>query len=67
MISTMGYRGAQATMLIEGSVDTLVFNAYCEQVLRPTLKAGDVIVLDNLGALSARAELKKSLPVAAHE
>lgn len=37
-------------MTIEGSVDTLVFNAYCEQVLRPTLKVGDVIVLDNLGA-----------------
>ena len=50
MISTMGCRSAQATMLIEGSVDTVVFNAYCEQVLRPTLKAGDVIVLDNLGA-----------------
>ncbi len=50
MISTMGYRGAEATMLIEGSVDTLVFNAYCEQVLHPTLRAGDVIVLDNLGA-----------------
>ncbi len=37
-------------MLIEGSVDTLVFDAYCQEVLRPTLKAGDVIVLDNLGA-----------------
>jgi len=50
MISTMGCRGAEATMLIEGSVDKLVFNAYCEQVLLPTLKQGDVIVLDNLGA-----------------
>jgi len=50
IISTMGVGGAQATMIIEGSVDTLVFNAYCQQVLRPTLKAGDVIVLDNLGA-----------------
>jgi transposase len=50
MISTMGCTGVQATMLIEGSVDTLVFNAYCEQVLRPTLRVGDVIVLDNLRA-----------------
>ena len=50
MISTIGIGGAQATMIIEGSVDTLVFNAYCQQVLRPTLKAGEVIVLDNLGA-----------------
>ncbi len=50
MISTLGCSGAEATMLIEGSVDTLVFNAYCQEVLRPTLRAGDVIVLDNLGA-----------------
>lgn len=50
MISTIGWRGVEATMTIEGSVDTVVFNAYCEQVLRPTLKVGDVIVLDNLGA-----------------
>ena len=50
MISTIGCRGVEATMLIEGSVDTVVFNEYCEQVLRPTLKVGEVIVLDNLGA-----------------
>ncbi|MDQ4122282.1 MAG: IS630 family transposase [Acidobacteriota bacterium] len=50
MIAAMGINGVDATMIIAGSVDTLVFNAYCEQVLRPTLKVGDVIVLDNLGA-----------------
>ncbi len=46
----LGVGGVEATMTIEGSVDTLVFNAYCQEVLRPTLRAGDVIVLDNLGA-----------------
>ncbi len=50
IISTLGVAGVEATMFIEGSVDTLVFNAYCQEILRPTLKAGDVIVLDNLGA-----------------
>lgn len=30
--------------------DTLIFIAYCEQILRPTLRDRDVIVLDNLGA-----------------
>lgn len=50
MIATLGVDGVQAPMLIEGSVDTLVFNAYCEKVLQPTLKGGDIIVLDNLGA-----------------
>lgn len=50
MIATLGVSGVEAAMMIEGSVDTIVFNEYCKQVLRPTLKAGDVIVLDNLGA-----------------
>jgi transposase len=50
MIATLGIGGVEAPMLIAGSVDMLVFNAYCEQVLQPTLKRGDVIVLDNLGA-----------------
>jgi transposase len=50
MIATLSINGVEAPMLIEGSVDTLVFNAYCEEVLRSTLKSGDVIVLDNLTA-----------------
>jgi len=49
MIATLSIEGVEAPLLIEGSVDTLVFNAYCEQVLQPTLKPGDIIVLDNLG------------------
>jgi transposase len=62
MISTIGCCGVEATMLIEGSVDTAVFNAYCEQILRPSLKVGDVIVLDNLGAHRASGieEIAKS-------
>jgi transposase len=50
MIATLGTAGVEAAMTIEGSVDTIVFNAYCEQVLQPTLAAGDIIVLDNLRA-----------------
>jgi transposase len=37
-------------MSIEGAVDTEVFDAYVERVLGPTIRAGDVIVLDNLTA-----------------
>lgn len=37
-------------MTLEGAVDTSAFNAYLEQVLRPTIKPGDVLVLDNLTA-----------------
>lgn len=37
-------------MSIEGAVDTEVFDAYVERVLRPTIRAGDILVLDNLTA-----------------
>lgn len=50
VIGTLGLSGVEAVMTIKGSVDTLVFNAYLEEVLRPTLRENEVIVLDNLGA-----------------
>jgi transposase len=49
-LSLMSLSGVEATMTIEGSVDTLVFNAFAEEFIRPALKPGDVLVLDNLGA-----------------
>lgn len=50
MISDLSLGGVGAIMTVEGAVDTLVFDAYVEQVLRPTIKVGDVMVLDNLTA-----------------
>lgn len=35
-------------MTVEGAVDTAVFRAYVGRVLVPTLRAGDVVVMDNL-------------------
>src|ERR1041384_4634142 len=42
--------GADAAMTVEGAGDTATFNAYVAQVLRPTIRRGDVLVLDNLSA-----------------
>jgi transposase len=39
-----------ATAVFDGPIDTLTFRAYVEQVLVPTLRPGDVVVLDNLAA-----------------
>jgi transposase len=50
VIGSMGVDGVAALFIIEGAVDTPAFDVYVEQVLRPTLKAGDVLVLDNLTA-----------------
>jgi transposase len=50
LISSLSLGGVEATMSIEGAVDTEVFDAYVERVLGPTIRQGEVIVLDNLGA-----------------
>ncbi len=50
VVSLIGLTGVETTMLVEGAVDTLVFNAFCENFVRPCLRFGDVLVLDNLGA-----------------
>lgn len=38
-----------APMLIDGAIDGASFRAWVEQALVPTLRPGDVVVLDNLG------------------
>jgi transposase len=39
-----------ATAVFDGPIDNDTFRAYVEQVLVPTLRSGDVVVLDNLAA-----------------
>ena len=48
LIAGLTLNGIQAPMMLEGAVDTLAFEAYIEQVLVPSLKPGQVVVLDNL-------------------
>jgi transposase len=40
--------GLTAPAVFDGPIDHLSFRAYVEQVLVPTLRPGDVVVLDNL-------------------
>lgn len=37
-------------MVLDGPINGDWFRAYVEQVLAPTLKAGDIVVIDNLGS-----------------
>ncbi len=50
MLATLSLSGIAAPMTVEGAVDGVVFTAYVKPVLCPTLTAGDVVVMDNLGA-----------------
>jgi transposase len=48
MISSIRVDGSTACMAIEGATDTEVFRQYIAQVLCPTLRKGDVVIMDNL-------------------
>jgi transposase len=50
MIAALSLHGIEAVMTIEGATDAAVFHAYAEQVLGPTLRPGDIVVLDNVSA-----------------
>jgi transposase len=50
MISSVRLDGTSACMTIEGATDTEVFQAYVREVLVPVLRAGDIVIMDNLGA-----------------
>ena len=39
-----------APMVLDGPMDGLAFEAYVTQLLVPTLKPGDIVVMDNLAA-----------------
>ncbi len=48
MISSIRRDGSTAAMTVEGATTSEVFRAYIEHILAPTLRPGDVVVLDNL-------------------
>lgn len=50
MIGSIRLDGTSACMTVDGATDKDVFREYVRRVLVPTLRPGDIVVLDNLGA-----------------
>ena len=50
MIAAVSADGARAPFVLEGAIDGAAFRVYVEHVLAPTLKAGDIVVMDNLSS-----------------
>ena len=42
--------GMDAPMVIDGPINGEIFRAYVERVLVPTLRPGDIVIMDNLGS-----------------
>lgn len=50
MVAVLGVNGVQAPLLFDGAMTTLTFETYVEAVLVPTLRRGEILMLDNLSA-----------------
>ncbi len=48
MISSIRLDGTTACMTLQGATDTEVFRAYVQKVLCPSLRPGDIVIMDNL-------------------
>jgi transposase len=57
MISSIRLDGRTAALAIEGATDTEVFHVYVREVLGPTLRPGDIVVMDNLSPHKHEATL----------
>jgi transposase len=61
LVAALTPQGLQAPWTIEGAIDTVAFKEYIEQVLGPTLRPGQIVILDNLSvhtALSIREAIE---------
>ena len=50
LLASMGAEGMGPCLAVEGATTKLVFEAYVERVLAPSLSPGQVVVVDNLAA-----------------
>jgi transposase len=60
VIAALRLEGLGAPAVFDGPIDTPTFRAYVEQVLVPTLRPGDVVVLDNL-AVHKQPEVRTAI------
>ncbi len=48
LIAALSLQGIQAPWMLKGPMDGTAFEVYIEQVLVPTLRRGDIVLMDNL-------------------
>jgi len=49
-VAALRQDGITAPCVIDGAINGTIFRAYVEQVLAPTLRPGDLVIMDNLGS-----------------
>lgn len=50
ILSSIRLNGETESVVFEGAVDRKMFEAYIKEILGPSLRPGDIVILDNLGS-----------------
>ena len=50
LIASLGWTGMGESMIIEGSTTAAAFELYVEEILAPSLREGQIVIMDNLSA-----------------
>src|SRR5690349_16062090 len=50
LIAALTFEGMGEAMIIEGAANALAFERYVEEILAPSLSAGQIVIMDNLAA-----------------
>ena len=50
LLVSMNVEGMGPSLAVEGAINSKVFETYVERILVPTLRKGQVVVMDNLSA-----------------
>jgi transposase len=54
-LAALRHHRIDAPWLLDGPIDGASFQTYVEKVLLPTLKPGDIVIMDNLGSHKGKA------------
>jgi transposase len=65
-IAALRHDRIEAPCVIDGPINGELFTAYVEQMLAPTLKQGDIVILDNLGSHKGKAARRAIREKGAH-
>lgn len=50
LLASLTWQGMAEAMIIEGATTSMVFERYVEEILAPSLQAGQIVIMDNLAA-----------------
>lgn len=65
-IAALRHDRVDAPCVIDGPINGDLFTAYVEQILVPTLRPGDIVILDNLGSHKGRPARRAIRKAGAH-